>query len=185
MAFRRSPAIGTEVTLPITPMLDMSFQLLFFFISTFKLPTGMEGSLDLNLPSDAQAKAEDALNVDPHKPSEDAPPDLKADINITVQTATQNTGSDESISFITIEEEAGKTQLSPSEKGYSTHLDELTDKLKEIAQKKTGADSPTVKIEGDSRLKWRDVVRVMDACRNAGLPNISFAQPPDYKDYPH
>ena len=175
----------TEITLPITPMLDMSFQLLFFFISTFKLPTGMEGALELNLPSEAEKKADAIENVDPTKASEDAtPPELKNEVTISVQTATQGGDPDNSISMMTLEETSGKTPLPPPVGGYQKDLPELTAKLKEIADKKT--DTPTtVKIQGDSTLKWRDVVRVMDASRKAGLPSISFAQPPDYATYGH
>jgi biopolymer transport protein ExbD len=235
---RHSPVAGTEITLPITPMLDMSFQLLFFFISTFKLPTGMEGSLDLSLPSEATAQADAIQNVDPSKSSDnDKPADLKDVITISVQTATQGTGTDDSINNLILEETAGKTTISPP---YKKHLDELTDKLREgIALKaddihtkavdeianrvKQGAltgeqaavlqravessypklknkdklddseraalgelnASPTVKVSGDSHVRWRGIVKVMDAARSAGLQNISFAQPPDYTTYGH
>ena len=40
-----------EPDLPITPMLDMSFQLLAFFIMTFK-PADTEGQIALTLPKD-------------------------------------------------------------------------------------------------------------------------------------
>lgn len=180
---RGSPIGGTEITLPITPMLDMSFQLLFFFISTFKLPTGMEGSLELNLPSEATAAADQLQNVDPtHASDNDKPADLKDVITINVETAAQGTGTDDSISMLTIQEPSGKTPISPP---YKKHLDELTEKLKDIVALKKGDTTPSVKIEGDSRLRWCGVVKVMDACRNAGLPNISFAQPPDYTAYGH
>ena len=184
MSIRRGAASsGTEISLPITPMLDMSFQLLFFFISTFKLPTGMEGALDLNLPSEATPAAQTIQQVDPTKSSDnDKPADLKDVITINVETAAQGTGTDDSISMLTIEEPSGKTPINPP---YKKHLDELTDKLKDIMASKKGDTTPSVKISGDSRLRWRGVVKVMDACRNAGLPNISFAQPPDYTTYAH
>ena len=175
-----APSAGTEVTLPITPMLDMSFQLLFFFITTFKLPTGMEGSMDLNLPSEATKAADKLENVNPHQASEDAPVDLQAEITINVQTQAQGTDAD-SISSITIEESSGKTDIPTP---YGKHLEELTSKLMDIVQKKGDAKT-TVKIQGDSTLHWRGVVKVMDACRNAGLSAISFAQPPDYSNYGH
>jgi len=186
MASRRHTVAdkATEITLPITPMLDMSFQLLFFFISTFKLPTGMEGALELNLPSEAAAKAQDIASVNPNQASEDAAPDLKNEVTISVQTLTQGGDPDNSISMLTLEEKSGKTPLPPPTGGYQRNLPELTDKLKEIADLKSETPT-TVKIQGDSTLKWRDVVRVMDACRKAGLPSISFAQPPDYASYGH
>ena len=45
-----------EPDLPITPMLDMSFQLLAFFIMTFK-PADTEGQIALTLPKDEGDKS--------------------------------------------------------------------------------------------------------------------------------
>ncbi|MFM8325479.1 MAG: ExbD/TolR family protein, partial [Pirellulaceae bacterium] len=39
-----------EIQLPITPMLDMSFQLLAFFVMTFKSASATEGQLEMFLP---------------------------------------------------------------------------------------------------------------------------------------
>src|SRR3954464_11923123 len=48
--FRRPrPAIAEDVAFPVTPMLDMAFQLLAFFVLTFQVPT-RETRLDLDLP---------------------------------------------------------------------------------------------------------------------------------------
>ena len=160
-------------------MLDMSFQLLFFFISTFKLPTGMEGSMDLNLPSEATAKADKTEQIDPTATSSDENPDLKAEITIGVQTQAQGADVD-GISNITIEETSGKTPVPPP---YGKDLRELSDKLADIH--KTTDPKTSVKIQGDAGLKWRGVIKVMDACRKAGFDNISFAQPPDYSSYTH
>ena len=41
---------GPEVDLPIVPFLDMSFQILFFFIMNYH-PSALEGQMDLNLPA--------------------------------------------------------------------------------------------------------------------------------------
>lgn len=48
---RKPPADLVEPDLPITPMLDMSFQLMAFFIFTFR-PAPPEGQLALTLPKD-------------------------------------------------------------------------------------------------------------------------------------
>src|SRR5882762_9919615 len=48
---KRSGTDFVEPDLPITPMLDMSFQLLAFFIMTFK-PAPTEGQIALALPKD-------------------------------------------------------------------------------------------------------------------------------------
>ena len=48
MFFRRKSENHEEVELPITPMLDMAFQMLFYFVITFKPATG-EGTFDTKL----------------------------------------------------------------------------------------------------------------------------------------
>ncbi len=180
MSLRRHPEKGTEITLPITPMLDMSFQLLFFFISTFKLPTGMEGTLDLLLPSQATPLANDIATA--ATASNDKPPDFKSIVPIDVKTPTQDTGSDEAVGDITTSYKGKNETLSPP---YDKDLGDLTKKLQSYLDEaqKTGDTITSVKIQGVSRLKFRAVVRVMDACRKAGLKDISFAQPSDYSDY--
>ena len=187
MGMRHKPAAGTEITLPITPMLDMSFQLLFFFISTFKLPTGMEGSLDLLLPSQATPLANDIASAAPA--SSDKAPDFKSIIPVDVKTPTDDTGSDDAVGDITTSYKGKNETLSPPWSTGKTpgksDMQELIDKLQSYLDEaqKTGDTITSVKIQGVSRLKFRAVVRVMDACRRAGLKDISFAMPSDYVDY--
>src|SRR6266478_3774427 len=45
-----------DVDLPITPMLDLAFQVLLFFILTYH-PSALEGQVEMSLPDLAQAKA--------------------------------------------------------------------------------------------------------------------------------
>ena len=47
---RYRPGPPDEVFFPVTPMLDMAFQLLAFFVLTFKAPTA-ETHIDLHLPA--------------------------------------------------------------------------------------------------------------------------------------
>src|SRR5262249_61580962 len=54
MAGRRKAEAAPEVELPITPMLDLAFQVLLFFILTYH-PSQLEGQMDLSLPDTAQA----------------------------------------------------------------------------------------------------------------------------------
>ena len=62
MTRHRKHEAGPEVTLPITPMLDMSFQLLFFFMATFN-PTDPEGAQVLAIAQ--EKKAEDKKRKGP------------------------------------------------------------------------------------------------------------------------
>ena len=36
-----------------------------------------------------------------------------------------------------------------------------------------------IKLQGDSRLKWSEIVKVMDICRKAGFKDVSFSPPAD------
>ena len=89
---------GTEVTLPITPMLDMSFQLLFFFMATFN-PTDPEGAQALAMAREKKAapKTDDIAtnpkNVRPDvapgkkpKPMEEEP-EIDTDLRLIIDTA--------------------------------------------------------------------------------------------------
>ena len=79
---KKEPQI--DITLPITPMLDMSFQLLSFFILTFK-PMPTEGQMAINLPK------VDATDQPP--PSTPLPDDEKKDeYTITVYAAQGDIG---------------------------------------------------------------------------------------------
>ena|SRR5260221_11492847 len=64
MSRHRVTSPDIEMALPIVPMLDLSFQLLFFFVATFN-PGKAEGKLAMNLPASGQARAADISQVDP------------------------------------------------------------------------------------------------------------------------
>ena len=48
MLRQRQEDAGTEVELPVTPMLDMTFQLLAFFILTYQPSTVEEGQFEFS-----------------------------------------------------------------------------------------------------------------------------------------
>ena len=79
---RRQHTPATEPDLPITPMLDMSFQLMAFFILTFR-PVPTEGQLALVLP--------DAGNT---APSMQSPLDEKPDAYVATVSPTGGVPSD-------------------------------------------------------------------------------------------
>jgi len=62
MTTRRKTEAGPEPTLPVTPMLDMAFQLLAFFVMTYH-PSDLEGQMDLSLPSENITQAKKAEDV--------------------------------------------------------------------------------------------------------------------------
>ena len=169
MTTRRHKAeAAPEVNLPITPMLDMAFQLLTFFIFTYH-PSGLEGQMDLNLPSEKTAAAKEKEQVDPlSKP--DRAQDLVPPSDLTVNVRTQQDGATKGeMSALTLEQASGQKPVD--------NLKALEAELSE-ARKTTPNDA--IKIQGDGKLKWSAIVQVMDVCRRAGFNNISFVPPPDF-----
>lgn len=167
MLRKRKHDPGPEVELPITPMLDMAFQLLTFFIFTYH-PSALEGQMELNLPGAGEAKAKDAKDVDPTKISDQ---EIEAPSQVIVMIKTQRDGvNDGAIGQITVD---GLT------KNNVKDLKELTEFLQRLKAKDELTNKESVRIQADGTLKWSHVVEVMDACKRAGFTNVGFSPPPD------
>ncbi len=177
--FRRSQSTGPgEVPLPITPMLDMAFQLLAFFIMTYN-PADLEGQLDLGLPQAAQL-APGPAPVPPGRV--DVPLEPPTDLTVTVR-AVQEGPHAGNISAILVSDLTGApTPMQPgTRKGASPEREEA-DLLAALAEhlKKARAGlnkRDAVKVQCHGKLKVKNVLRVMDVCRHSGLPRVSFLPP--------
>lgn len=168
MTVRRKSEAGPEPNLPVTPMLDMAFQLLAFFVMTYH-PSDLEGQMELSLPSENISQAKSAEEVKTDAPSDkDKPIDLPVSVTVIVRTQRDNVQAG-SISGIIVEEEVGKHPVET--------LDKLLDELK--ARRATADNKENIKIQADAKLKWSEVISVVDVCKQAGFTNISFAPPPD------
>lgn len=160
-------------------MLDMTFQLLFFFIMSFN-PADLEGAVELALPSEKQTAA-------PKDATPEKPPDLediKFESNLTVKIRTQLDGTnDGEISAISILDNSAKEELvqaSNDPKARNPLLAGLRDNL--AKRREVMSDNKeSIKIQGDGRLKVANIIKVMDACREAGFVNISFVPPDDFR----
>ncbi len=190
-----------EVTLPITPMLDMAFQLLMFFIFTYN-PSALEGQMDLALPAKAEKQAHDQQNVSQQAESHKDPDDIDVPLDLNVRVNAQEVRY-----TVTLEEGVVRTPMDSLE-ALTDHLRKVfKDKAAALADKVKGMDAKereetlqnelkkvAIKVQGDSKLPWKYVVEVMDACRMAGVKafeeagfdvkrlnvvNVSFAAPPD------
>ena len=158
---RAKPANPSKVVLPITPMLDMTFQLLFFFIVNFQpTPTTIEGQMAMALPvENARGPAVGPGGGDPLFPSD-----------LTVNVRTQLNGvNDGAISALTIHNAQGKEQA--VEGG-------LPGLKAQLAQMRAGLqEKNNVKVQGDGKLKVKNLLAVMDACKQAGFENVSMVPP--------
>jgi biopolymer transport protein ExbD len=153
---RRKEETPVDVTLPITPMLDMSFQLLSFFILTFH-PMPTEGQLSVSLPKIDAAATPDQ--------SPTPPEDQKDEYTITV--ISNSTGE--------------LTSSSISLKGPATNaesiknLAQLRDELKKIAAStKQGAKGVSITLEASNDLMYSGLITIMDLCRQAGFDSVSL-----------
>jgi biopolymer transport protein ExbD len=161
----------TSVDMPITPMLDMTFQLLFFFILNYHPPIN-EGEINYNLPPPDATQGPTADKVEPSSAEEDKDLEMKSEITVLVRT--QHDGiNDGVISEIRIRGGQEETPLQTP----NGQLDELIAYLKRIRPGLVNQDD--LFIQGDSRLKWSGMVSVMDACRKAGFGNVGFKAPGD------
>src|SRR5947209_12796449 len=105
MSRKRREHDSYEPELPITPMLDMSFQMLFFFVMVYH-PSALEVQLDLNLPAVGQKKAQKLEDVDP-KAQSDTNIEVPADVTVMVSTQRGQGDTVGFISQITVQSQTG------------------------------------------------------------------------------
>jgi biopolymer transport protein ExbD len=171
MTVRRKTEAGPEPNLPVTPMLDMAFQLLAFFVMTYH-PSDLEGQMDLSLPSENITQAQSPEDVKQEAaPDKQKPLELPANLSVILRTQRDNVNNG-LISSINLQDDAGPQQIE------NASLDKLRDELKKRHEKVENKEN--IKIQADGKLKWEAVVEVMDVCQQAGFKNISFVPPEDY-----
>ena len=157
---RRQQTPATEPDLPITPMLDMSFQLMAFFILTFR-PVPTEGQLALVLP--------DAGNTAPSfaSPLEDKPEGY-------VATVSPTGGVPSDITLLKDGELAPKT-FKMTAGNQSQAMNDFYKALGEIIREKKAAKGPLPKLEiqfGDD-VRYQFVIKMLDDAKLAGFEKIS------------
>ncbi len=172
MTPRKKPHALARVEVPITPMLDMTFQLLFFFIINYN-PSAYEGQMDLSLPTPKDQVADKSKADKPNdSPGPEEAPEEPAEITVVIKT--QHDGSNNGlISSVSVLANSGETPIATP----NGQLDQLVAHLTKVRE--TLGNKNDVKLQGDSRLKWEAIVRVRDACQKAKFVNASFAPPPD------
>ena len=145
-----------EPDLPITPMLDMSFQLLAFFIMTFQ-PSPTEGQILLALPKE---EGSDKVNIP--NPTDDATVSY-------VVTVAAGTGGVIREMFLTEKGAANPVAvpLGADQKRYYDELKKRSDALK-------GKPGKLI-VEMDNALLNEYVVGLLDAGIRAGFKDIAPA----------
>ncbi len=160
-----------DVELPITPMLDLAFQVLLFFILTYH-PSDLEGQVEMSLPDLAQAKAAKPENV---KPNSSATGALELPAEVTVLLYIRRDGQrDGSLGRIVVQEKQGNKEIANKE-ALEKYLEKIRPGL---------ANTNDIKLAGDSDLKNAVTMEIMDVCTRAGFTNIALGRPLDQMGEP-
>jgi biopolymer transport protein ExbD len=158
-----------ELNRVITPMLDMSFQILFFFVIMYQ-PSAMEGQLEMALPATGTAPAPKDQKPDTSSPETEI--DLPAELEVIVHTRdveSKDQPQDGSMGRIVVKDAVGEKTMDNMEE-LRRHLERARANLN---------NKEDIKVQCDGRLKYAFVVQAMDTCRKAGFNNVGFAPPPD------
>jgi biopolymer transport protein ExbD len=198
MLRQRQDHTAAEVDLGviITPMLDMAFQLLAFFIMTYR-PSLYERHIDGNLLPALEnvAKGQAVAKQDEKPPSE-----IDASQFPTVKVQTPEPGQQ-----ITRKDKSGKDAIirhgepsrillklvqSPTDEIVCEEedlldprkgLEKLTRELTRKREEDPGGGKAAINLVADGGLHFEYVILVNDACRRAGYTSVNFIAPPDEK----
>ncbi len=162
----RLPIAGVGLAAVVTPMLDMTFQLLFFFILNFK-PLSQEGQVELSL----------LAADDKGRTAADQPIDAglgEADSYTIHVNSIIPFGRDKPV-VVDVENIAFVRLTSKLESVSLSGIDALETKLRSLPKfEGRGQKAPSIKLQVNNRLKYSQVIALLDLCRRVGKDlNIS------------
>ncbi len=176
---------GVALGMVITPMLDMSFQLMAFFIMTYH-PSALEAHIDGKLMP--PAKVASAGPASPKKDEKEPPPvdedPEKAKMTIRVMVKAVAKGKKEgkkgegepSQIQLKLPEKTEAQTISDTDTPLDVGLKRLKEELLKIRKGPDG-DRTNITIDADADLKYGYFIMVQDTCKAAKFPNIGFAAP--------
>jgi biopolymer transport protein ExbD len=164
-----------EVDLPITPMLDMAFQMLVFFILTYT-PAALETHIDADLrpAKPAVAKAADSEPKDDQEDKDnpaDENPDAEESLTVFVEALSEKdrvepdaVGSPKRI-YVQTPESDKKRLVCSQDDSLDQGLKKLEAVLVKFLRTSENAESTVVDIYADGKLKFDYLIRVQDVCK--------------------
>ncbi len=154
----RRPGPPEEVVFPVTPMLDMAFQLLAFFVLTFQAPSA-ETYLDLLLPTTPVALPGTARGKAVPTPARRVDTDLENDLWVRVEA-----------------DELGDMRSLRLGEAALPDLETLGERLRRYVPILEGRPL-RVRIVADDFLRYEVVAGVIAACSSAGVATIRLTDP--------
>jgi biopolymer transport protein ExbD len=174
---------GVNLGLVITPMLDMSFQLLAFFIMTYH-PSALEAHIDGKL-----LPAAKVLYAGPpmgEKKDDTPPPDEEPNVKFTVRVIVRAVGPGQregdrgegqpSKILLKIPDAAEPETVADAGTSLKAGLEKLKARLTELRDGQLGSKM-NVTIDADPNLRYGYFIQVQDTCKAARFENIGFAAP--------
>ena len=155
---RPRPAMPEDVAFPVTPMLDMAFQLMAFFVLTFQVPTA-ETHLDLDLPVAPAALPGAARGEARPRPERTADADLENDLMVRAEA-----------------DDLGDLKALRLGDAPQPDVPTLGQRLKRYAEVLNGRPL-RVRLIADDGLRYEEAARIMSACNAAGVAAIRLSEP--------
>ena len=166
-----SGATGVNLGLIITPMLDMSFQILAFFIMTYH-PSALEGHIagSLAAPHSEHGNGDlDAPILDLGEVNDDA-------MTVIIKSAGETPRKPGKV-LLRRKVEPVPAQIADATDTW-VQARRLLDRELRRLHKDADAEKTSIRIEADSELRQAFVIDVYDVCKNAGFSKIFFVPPP-------
>jgi biopolymer transport protein ExbD len=172
---------GVNLGLIITPMLDMSFQILAFFIMNYH-PSALEAHVDGKLVANPAVHGKDTnVPADPNLLPPDEP-ELETTLHVIVKAIpkgnierTRTDGQPAQI-YIKKPEDGQPKLIADTDEPLASSLKKLKSQLKtELAG--GGAMKSSIRLDCGGDMKHQYVMEIYDICKSAGFQNISFVAP--------
>jgi len=139
MKIRESHRHEEKCELPMAPMIDIVFQLLIFFIMTFKIVT-MEGDFNIKMPKGA--RSDESLDFEPP---------------MTVELQADGVGN---IADIVLKRPSGDKSLGPD---YQKLTEEVIAYVGTGPQQQVAASSTKIIFDCDKSLRYEEAVKAITA----------------------
>ena len=193
MSRRHAGDTGPEVTLPITPMLDMSFQLLFFFMATFN-PTDPEGAQILAMAREVGNREFRTVNPQAGKPNilplahnrgESEKLEIDTDLRLFIEVAGIGRQpillKDGAVDI----KSADTLQDADLLKALRAKLEERKSRAREDARTSGKSEDEEfakqkVRIQTTMDVSWGEVFDAMNLCTRVGFKTVALSTPKDY-----
>ena len=174
---------GVNLGLIITPMLDMAFQLMAFFIMTFQPLSEEKNITGRLLPPRKEEKAQQ--QSDPaNQPNNLPPPEVLDVVRVIVEIndpnetdPKKNSGKPGRI-LLKFPEDAQPELIADLGTSFETGLNKLTRKLNE----RGGRDHSKLQVEAHPNLRYQYFIQLQDVCRAAGFKEMPWLSQTELAD---